>query len=138
MSCACEHAVAMHAGNLGMIHTQKGKGERHTCLVHKHATAAWDDLTTTSSVCGQDWDWANNGRGKTLATCVFSESASDTRLVTPLPAAVPRPPALSLEAAAAVDVATVTARSDRRRLRLPRKLPKRRLVAGCCCCLARC
>ena len=131
--------MAMHAGNLGMIHTQKGKGERHTCRAHEHATAAWDDWTTTSRVCGQECDGANNRNGKALATCVFAESVFDSPLVTTRSAAVPQPPALSQEAAAAgVDVATVTASSNQERFRLQRKLPKRRLVAGCCCWLARC
>ena len=122
-----------------MIHTEKCKGEWHACQVHEHETATWDDWTTTSRVCGQECDWANNRNGKALATCVFSESVLDTPLVTPRPAAVPQPPALSQEAAAAaVDVATVAASSNRQRFRLQRKLPKRRLVAGCCCWLARC
>ena len=74
---------------------------------------------------------------KALASCVFSESVSDSPLVNPRPAGHPQPQALSLEAAAGA-VATVAANSDRRRLRPQRKMPKRRLAAGCCCWLARC
>ena len=76
---------------------------------------------------------------KAIASCVFSESVSDSPLVNPLPAVHPQPQALSLEAAAAAGAAaTVAANSDRRRLRPQRKMPKRRLAAGCCCWLARC